>query len=100
MGSFTALCFGDVSSIIPINLVKFTSIYLFWSFLHIAASNFYTKYCAELSLWGWFTSGFKSMSPECYYAHWIQNATSSYFGTWWFTTATWSITKFNWIKSD
>ena len=98
MKTFTSMGVIDIPSLIPIDFAKFMGLYLFWSLLHIGASNFYTKYCAKWSLMGWVTSGFKSITPECYYAQWVQNATSNCFGTWWFTCGTWFVTKFYWIS--
>ena len=85
-------------SLINSDIAKFMGIYLFWSFAHVASSNFYTKYCAEWSVWGWISGGFKSITPHCKAALWFQNSTSTCFGAWWITTGTWFITKFNWIS--
>ncbi len=98
MFSFNAIGFPSISTIVPEDFAKFIGIYLFWSFAHVAASNYYTHYCANWSIIGLITGGFKSITPQCTYARWLQNSTSNCFGTWWFTTGTWLVNKFNWIS--
>ena len=100
MATFGVTTFNAGASLIPDDLCKFMGIYLFWSFAHIAAANFYTKYCAEWSIWGWFSGGLKAITPHCKGALWLQNATSTGFGAWWMTTGTWFVTKLNWITGS
>ena len=98
MFGFSVYTVSKMSTIIPIDFARFMGIYLFWSFAHVAASNYYTKYCANWSIMGLIMGGFKSITPQCTYARWLQNSTSNCFGTWWFTAGTWLVTKFNWIS--
>ena len=70
-----------------------------WYLIHITASNIYSKYCANWSLWGWFSGGLNAITPQCKAILWLQNTTSNGFSSWWMTTTTWFVTKINWITN-
>ncbi len=99
MTSFANTVITSGLSMIPVDAWQLMGIYLFWSFTHVAASKFYSTYCAEWSWWGWFSGGVKAITPHCKAALWLQNSTSSGFGSWWITTSTWVVSKINWITN-
>ena len=100
MATFGTTVISSGVSMIPSDVWHFMGIYLFWSFAHVAASNFYSTYCAEWSLWGWFSGGIKAITPHCKAALWLQTSTSTGFGSWWITASTWLVTKINWITGN
>jgi len=42
MFGFSVYTVSKMSTIIPVDFARFMGIYLFWSFAHVAASNYYT----------------------------------------------------------
>ena len=85
----------SMSQLIPHELYHAAGLYLFWSLLHMASSQYYSTYCANWSFWGWVSGGINALSPLCRFSLWLQQTTSNNFNSFWVGTTTWLMGKYS-----
>ena len=64
--------------------------YLAWITLHYVASHFYVRLCTPLSLFGFLSSPFISLSPHCSALRWVVFTGSDYINFMWLAIGGWS----------
>ena len=74
-------------------IIDVIGIYICWLILHLIAANLYTKYCAELSLWGIIKSAFVIPAPHCQAMRWIITTGGSIITQMWVVLGTWFCAK-------
>lgn len=89
--SITSFLYSN--TIISSDLMKFVSIYMFWSAVHIVSSKLYSTYCANWSWRGFLLGGLQAITPHCKSLLWLQNTTTNGFNSWWLTTSSWFVIK-------
>ena len=61
----------DVVTPLFVTVWESAKFYMFWTTMHFMAVNLYQYYCAEWSIWGYFTSSITTQFPHCKALKWI-----------------------------
>lgn len=77
-----------IKSIIK-HLWKVCAIYFTWTILHFTSSHLYSKFCNELTLFGFITSPFLVTSPHCTAFRWCIKYGSEALTSMWIVLGTW-----------
>ena len=75
------------------NIIKLASIYLLWICLHFIASNLYSELCTHISIMGFITSPFLTLSPQCQALRWVIQTGANTINNMWIVLGTFICTK-------
>ena len=70
-----------------------SKIYLFWIIIHYLSVHAYVYFCTPATLWGFISSPFYVMSPQCISIDWIYQHARNYTYHMWIILGTWLSSK-------
>ena len=87
---------------IILNLIyDVAGIFILWIIIHYISANLYSRFCAELTAFGFIKSIFDSQTPHCIAMRWIIYNGGNAINSMWVSFALWITTKiFNKIINE